>query len=135
MKKLKKLEKFVITPNVRFYGGFKYDGEDIFLCDDKIDEENYKIEIKQIIKNNVLITDGSKEYKTNKDKKVKETWHQEVEIDKGQLLVYVEEIGFTISEYKMVTIEEAQNIYDLLKGEKDDSTRNEKESIKTDRGN
>ena len=35
----------------------------------------------------------------------------------------------------MVTIEEAQNIYDLLKGEKDDSTRNEKESIKTDRGN
>ena len=41
MKQLEKLEKYVITPNVRFYGGFKYDGEDIFLCDDKIDEKNF----------------------------------------------------------------------------------------------
>lgn len=120
MRKLEKLEKYVITPNVRFYGGFKYDGQDIFLCDDKIEEENFKISVKQIIKDNVLITDGTKEYMTNKGKHVKESWHQEVEIDEGQLLVYVEDVGFTISEYKMATIEEAQEIYELLKGDNKD---------------
>ena len=34
MKKIEKLDKYFITPKPRFYGGFKYDGEDIFLCDD-----------------------------------------------------------------------------------------------------
>ena len=123
MKQLEKLEKYVITPNVRFYGGFKYDGEDIFLCDDKIDEKNFKVTIKQVIKNNVLITDGTKEYMTNKEKHVKESWHQEVEIDKGQLLIYVEDVGFTISEYKMTTIEEAQEIYEILKGDNEDVSK------------
>ena len=129
MKKLEKLEKYVITPNVNFYGGFIYDGEDIFLCDDKVEEENFKVTIKQVIENNILKTDGTKEYKTNKDKRVKESWHQEVEIDKGQLLIYVEDVGFTISEYKMVTIDGAKEIYDLLKGDrKDDSKGNEGEN-------
>ena len=123
MKKLEKLEKYVITPNVNFYGGFKYDGEDIFLCDDKINEKNFKLTINQIIKNNVLITDGTKQYKTNKGKTVKDSWHQEVEIDKGQLLVYVEGVGFTISEYKMVTIDGAKEIYDILKGDRKDVSK------------
>lgn len=129
MKKLEKLEKYVITPNVNFYGGFIYDGEDIFLCDDKVEEENFKVTIKQVVENNILKTDGTKEYKTNKDKKVKESWHQEVEIDKGQLLIYVDDVGFTISEYKMVTIDGAKEIYDLLKGDRrDDSKGNEGEN-------
>ena len=34
MKKLEKLEKYVIIPNTRFYGGYVFDGEDINLCDD-----------------------------------------------------------------------------------------------------
>ena len=29
IKKLESLEKYVITPNVRFYGGYVYNGEDI----------------------------------------------------------------------------------------------------------
>ena len=129
MKKLEKLDKYVIKPNVNFYGGFRYDGEDIFLCDDKIEEEKFKITIKQEIRNNVLVTDGTKEYLTNKEKHVKESWHQEVEIDKDQLLIYVEDVGFTISEYKMTTIDEAKEIYDILKGDnKDVSKGNEGEN-------
>ena len=47
MKKLEALTKYVIIPNVRFYGGFIYDGEDIFLCDDTDEDEDYYIHIKQ----------------------------------------------------------------------------------------
>ena len=129
MRKLEDLTKYVIMPNVRFYGGFIYDGEDIFLCDDIDKDEDYYFHVKQIIKNNILVTDGEKEYKTLKGKKVKENWHQEVEIEKGQKLIYLEGQGFTLSEYKMVTIDEAKDIYELLKGEKeDDSNRNETEN-------
>lgn len=132
MKKLEDLTKYVITPNVRFYGGFIYDGEDIFLCDDTDEDEEYFFHVRQSIKNNILITDGEKEYKTLKEKKVKDKWHQEVEIEKGQKLIYLEGQGFTLSEYKMVTIDEAKDIYELLKGEReDDSSRNEIESAKS----
>nr|DAU10880.1 MAG TPA: hypothetical protein [Caudoviricetes sp.]DAV97327.1 MAG TPA: hypothetical protein [Caudoviricetes sp.] len=129
MKQLTELTKYVITPNVRFYGGFVYDGEDIFLCDDKDEDEDFKLHIKQRIVNNILITDGEKEYQTLKGKNVKENWHQEVEIEKGQKLIYLEGQGFTLSEYKMVTIDEAKDIYELLKGDKeDDSGRNEEKN-------
>ena len=71
MKKLEKLEKYVIIPNTRFYGGYVFDGEDINLCDDtftdydKIKNENGELEekevvninVKQKIINSVLITD------------------------------------------------------------------------------
>ena len=33
MKKLEKLEKYVIIPNTRFYGGYIFDGEDIVILD------------------------------------------------------------------------------------------------------
>ena len=69
MKQLTELTKYVITPNVRFYGGFVYDGEDIFLCDDKDEDEDFKLHIKQRIVNNILITDGEKEYQTLKGKR------------------------------------------------------------------
>lgn len=132
MKKLEKLTKYVITPNVRFYGGFVYNGEDIFLCDDEDKDEDYKLKITQKIINNRLITDGIKEYLTLKGKQVAEKWHQEIELEKGQKLIYLEGQGFTLSEYKMVTIDEAKNIYDLLKGEKENDFRgNKEENIKT----
>lgn len=131
MRKLEDLTKYVITPNVRFYGGFIYDGEDIFLCDDEEKDEDYELHVTQKILNNVLITDGEKEYKTLKGKQVKEKWHQEVEIEKGQKIIYLEGQGFTLSEYKMITIDEAKDIYELLKGEKEDDSRgNEKKDTK-----
>lgn len=133
MKKLEVLTKYVIVPNVRFYGGFIYDGEDIFLCDDTDEDEDYYIHIKQKIVNNVLITDGEKEYKTLKGKVVKEKWFQEVEIEKNQKLVYIEGQGFTLSEYKLVTIDEAKEVYELLKGDKtNDISTDETESFKLD---
>lgn len=115
MKHLEHLEKHVITPNVGFYGGFVYDGEDIALCDDHDTDQGYDFKVKQIIKNNVLITDSEKTYERDNGKKVSEKIHQEVEIEKGQLLVYVEGLGFTISEHKMCLIDEAIELYKILK--------------------
>lgn len=116
MKKLENLEKYVIVPNVGFYGGFVYDGEDIFLCNDHDTDEGYDFKVTQMIRDNVLITDIERTYERNNGKKVVETSHLEVEIEKGQLLIYVEGTGFTISEYKMCKIDEAIEQYELLKG-------------------
>lgn len=116
MKKIEKLDKYVILPNVSFYGGFIYDGEDIFLCEDHDIDEDYDFKVKQEIKNGILITDLSREY-IAKGKKVKEASHLEIEIEKGQLLVYVEGTGYTIPEYRMCNIDEAIKQYSILKGE------------------
>ena len=129
MRKLEKLDKYVITPNVAFYGGFEYDGEDIFLCDDHDTDTGYECRVTQKIEEGKLITDLVKKYEHKPGKTVTETSHMEVEIDKGQLLVYVEGMGFTISEYKMCKLDEAQEIYDLLKGEvRDDNTKADEEN-------
>lgn len=127
LKKLDKLTKYVIYPNTRFYGGYTYDGKDIELCDDSDSIKNekgkevFKINVKQKILNGVLYTDinSTKTYKDNT--KQFDTIHQELQLKKGQLLVYVEHQGFVISEYKMVTIERAKRIYDILGGNKNDT--------------
>lgn len=127
IKKLDKLTKYVIYPNTRFYGGYTYDGKDVELCDDSDSIKNekgkevFKINVKQKILNGVLYTDinSTKTYKD--DTKQFDTIHQELQLKKGQLLVYVEHQGFVISEYKMVTIERAKRIYDILGGNKNDT--------------
>ena len=115
MKQLDNLEKYVIVPNVGFYGGFIYDGNDIALCDDHDIDDGYDFKVKQQIVDSVLITDLTKEYTRRNGKKVAEVTHQEVEIEKGQLLVYVEGLGFTIPEYRMCKIDEAIGQYETLK--------------------
>lgn len=117
MEKLKELEKYVITPNVNFYGGYTHNGKDILLCDDTDEDPEYEyiIHIVDMIKNNILIKDIEKSYKMRNGKKVTQKEHQEIELNDGQLLIYVEGNGFIISEYKMITIDEAKARYDLLK--------------------
>ena len=115
MKQLEKLDKYVILPNVGFYGGFKYDGEDRFLCNDHDTDEGYDFCVTQKIETDVLITDIERTYTRKNGKQVRDRSHQEVELEKDQLLVYVEGVGFTIPEYKMCKVEEAIEQYELLK--------------------
>ncbi len=114
MKRLEKLEKYVILPNVGFYGGFRYDGEDIMLCDDHDMDNGYDFKVTQRIENGVLVTDIEKTYDRKNGKKVSEVSHQEVEIEIGQLLVYVQGLGFTIPEYKMCLVTDAVKQYEIL---------------------
>ena len=130
IKKLDKLDKYVIYPNTHFYGGYTYDGKDIELCDDSDSMVNEKgkevftINVKQKILKGILYTDihSTKTYKDGT--KQFDTVHQELQLKKGQLLVYVENQGFVIPEYKMVTIDRAKEIYDIIGGRKNDSGTN-----------
>ena len=115
MRKLEGLEKYVVLPNVDFYGGYKYDGEDIFLCDDCDESEERGIRITQRIESGKLISHIRKHYILRNGKKVTEDVYKETELDEGQLLVYVAEKGFVIPEYLMSTIDEAIEQYNLLK--------------------
>lgn len=115
MKKLEKLEKYVITPNVRFYGGYIHNGEDIELCNDYEEQEDYKIIIKDKIIKGHLIKEIIQEYKMRNGKTVKQKEEQDIELAENQLLIYVEGKGFIISEYIMLTIDEAIERYKLLK--------------------
>lgn len=129
MEKLESLEKYVITPNVRFYGGFKYEGKDIELCDDTdkeyiteeqedgsvMQKEISSTRVQQKIINSILITDIESEYEMRNGKKVKEKSHLEIELEVNQLLIYSEHQGFVIPEYKMLKIDEAIERYELLK--------------------
>lgn len=132
MRELKRLDKYVITPNIAFYGGYIHDGEDIKLCEDHDMDDGYDLKVKQTIENDVLITDLKREYTRKNGKTIKEKSHQEVEIEKGQLLIYVEGVGFTIPEYKMCKTDEAIRLYEILEG-KNEADRDEKESFETDR--
>lgn len=118
MKKIEKLDKYVLLPNVGFYGGFIYDGEDIFLCEDHDVDEDYDFIVKQEIKNNILYTDLIRQYKAQ-GKEIKEVSHLEVTVKKGDLIVYIEGTGYTIPETRLVTIQEAKDQYDLLKNNKE----------------
>lgn len=134
MEKLESLEKYVITPNVRFYGGFKFEGRDIELCNDidkdyiKVKEEDgsitdkevASIRVQQKIINSILITDIDAEREMKNGKKIKEKSHMEIELEVNQLLVYVEGQGFVIPEYNMLKIDEAIERYELLKSPKEE---------------
>lgn len=115
MRKIESLTKYVISPNPGFYGGFEYDGKDIFLCNDHDTDTGYDFNVKQEIKNNILYTDITREYTRHNGLKVKEASHFEIEINEGQLLVYVEGTGFTIPEYNMCTVDDAIDIFSILK--------------------
>lgn len=132
MRELKRLDKYVITPNIAFYGGYIHDGADIKLCEDHDMDDGYDLKVKQTIESDVLITELEREYTRKNGKTIKEKSYQEVEIEKGQLLIYIEGVGFTIPEYKMCKTDEAIRLYEILEG-KNEADRDEKESFETDR--
>ena len=117
MRQLEKLEKRVIYPDVEFYGTYIHDGRDIYLCNDTEERDKDKITVECYIKNNILTTNLKREYISRFGKKVTEKATQTVELREGELLVYIPELGFTIPEYKMITIPEAIDLYKIINGE------------------
>lgn len=132
MKKLERLEKRVIYPDVQFYGAYVHNGENIYLCNDtdELDEDS-KIEIENYIKDNVLYTNIKRQYKTVKGRMVTEEVNQTITVNKGEVLVYIQGSGFVVPEYNMITIPEAIDLYKLLEngGNENESTRDTEESV------
>ena len=129
MRKLEKMEIFVVMPNVNPHGGYIHTGENIILCEDQdieyenVDDENgnkkeVEVEntiVKQMIVDNKLITNLKSKYMMRNGKWVEEETHQEIELTKGQLLIYVKGKGFVIPEYKMLKVDEAIKCFDIYK--------------------
>lgn len=114
MRKIEKLDKYILSPNVRFYGGFTYDGKDIFLCDDLDEDEGYKFHVVQKIENNIMITDLERDIVTEKGRTIKEKTHLEVQVHEGEKIIYIEGTGYTIPESNICKIEEAIELFKII---------------------
>lgn len=135
MKKLEKLEKRVVYPDVQFYGAYIHTGEDIYLCNDIEENEDSRVEIECYIKDNVLYTNIKRNFKTVSDRIVTENINQSIQLKKEEVLVYISDSGFVVPEYKMVKIPEAIELYKLLINgdDENESVGSSEENIKDDR--
>lgn len=92
MKQLESLEKYVRIPDTNFYGAYFYDGEDIELHNETIEENGIELTIIDTIESGIF-----KKHKILKNKKtglIEET-NTTYPIEKGKMLVFFQNIGFT----------------------------------------
>ena len=124
MEKLDKLEKYVRVPDTQFYGAYFYDGVDRELHNETISEDGYTLTITDIVENGIF-----KKHKTLTDEKgLKEETFIEYPLEKGEMLIFVINEGFTKTRTQMITIDEAIERYKLLDTKymevEDDTKRN-----------
>lgn len=91
MRQLEKLEKYVQVPDTNFYGAYFYDGEDIELHNETETVNDTTLTIKDVIENGVF-----KKYKKLevKSKKLVEETTTTYPIEKGHMLVFIQNRGF-----------------------------------------
>jgi hypothetical protein len=125
MKTLEKLEKYVRVPDTQFFGTYFYDGEDILLHDEVEefkDDKNENIEIRLTIKD--VIENGIfKKYKLIEDLKNNaiEEIKREFPVNKGDMLIFVMNEGFTKTHSNLISIDDAIGRYKLLRSDLNDS--------------
>lgn len=132
MKKLESLEKYVFVPNTQFYGTYFYDGEDIELHneveeykDDETGELEIRLTIVDKIENGIF-----KKYKLVEDIKNNgfEETKREFPIKEGEMLIFVMNEGFTKTHSKLVSIDEAIDLYKLLRSDDNDTNGDEEKN-------
>ena len=135
MKKLDSLEKYVKVPDTQFYGVYFYDGEDILLHDEVEefkDDDNKEVEIRLTIKDKIV---GGifKKYKLIEDLKENaiEEIKREYPINKGDMLVFVMNEGFTKTHSSLIPIDKAIERYKLLRSDFYDAEGNEIKDTKS----
>ena len=123
---MEKLERFIIHPSIRLFGGVQVDKDTEFVT------HNEDKTVKQTLKNMVLTTKISK---THGDQyKSTETSKMVQEIPEGTFLIWGEDTGYIIPNYRMARISEAIDSLIMLKGVEDDTSRNQEEGPGTGRG-
>lgn len=121
MKKLEHLEKYVREPDTQFYGAYFYDGEDIILHDDIEefkDDKNEKVEIRLAIKD--TIENGVfKKHKKLEDLRTNATEEtfKEYPVEKGDMLVFVMNEGFSKVKGGLIPVKKAIELYEIIKGD------------------
>lgn len=131
MKKLESLEKYVLVPNTQFYGTYFYDGEDIELhneVEEYKNDETGELEVRLTIIDK--IKDGIfKKYKLVEDIKdggFEET-KREFPIKNGEMLIFVMNEGFTKTHSKLIPIDEAIKLFDILRSGDNNDTNGDEE--------
>ena len=110
MEKLEKLEKYVKVPDTNFYGAYFYDGVDRELHNETIYDDGYTLTITDIVENGIF-----KKHKVLTDEKgLKEEEFIEYPLKENEMLIFVQNIGFTKTTSPMVTIDRAIELYKLL---------------------
>lgn len=109
---MEKVEYFVVQPSIKLFGGIRVDKETEFETynDDKT--------VHQTLKNLVLTTELKREseyleMKSTEDSKLT------TELKEGTVIIWSEETGYIVPNYRMVKVEEAikslQNVEDITK--------------------
>ena len=110
MEKLESLEKYVKVPDTQFYGAYFYDGVDRELHNETIYEDGYTLTITDIVENGIF-----KKHKVlTDDKGLKEEEFVEYPLKDNEMLIFVQNIGFTKTTSPLITIDEAIERYKLL---------------------
>lgn len=110
MEKLESLKKYVKVPDTQFYGAYFYDGVDRELHNETIYEDGYTLAITDIVENGIF-----KKHKVLTDEKgLKEEEFVEYPLKDNEMLIFVQNIGFTKTTSPMITIDEAIERYKLL---------------------
>ena len=110
MEKLERLEKYVRVPDTQFYGVYFYDGVDRELHNETIYEDGYTLTIIDIVENGIF-----KKHKVLTDEKgLKEEENIEYPLKENEMLVFVQNMGFTKTTSPMISIDEAIERYKLL---------------------
>lgn len=97
---MEKPEYFVVQPSVRLFGGVKVTKETEFETYN--DEET----VHQTLKDLVLTTELTKESEYN-GIKIKEESKLMTEVPEGTILIWGEDTGYIIPNYRMVKVEDA----------------------------
>ena len=110
MEKLEKLEKYVKVPDTQFYGVYFYDGIDRELHNETITEGEYTLTILDIVENGIF-----KKHKVLTDTKgLKEETFIEYPLKDNDMLVFIQNEGFTKTRSVLITIDEAIERLKLL---------------------
>ena len=110
MEKLEKLEKYVKAPDTNFYGAYFYDGIDRELHNETITEDGYTLTITDIVENGIF----KKHKLLTNDTGLREEEFIEYPLKEKEMLIFVQNIGFTKTTSPMMTIDEAIERYKLL---------------------
>lgn len=105
---MENVERFIVRPSIKLFGGVKVTKETEFVT------ENTDKTVKQTFKNLILTTHLKKEF--NDQYKTKEESELTVAVPEGTILLWREDSGYIIPNYEMVSVDEAIESLEQLRG-------------------
>ena len=106
---MEQLERFVIQPSIKLFGGVKV------TKDTEFDTHTDNNEIHQSLKNCVLTTRLKRKFKVG-NIECNENSKLEQKLPEGIILIWGEDTGYIVPNYKMISAQEEEETFKVLKG-------------------